>query len=66
MAIGDVLRVEREGDSLVTLDGRRRFAPYGDAEWAWWTETDPLGSEALGLWEFQEEDGLAVLSAGFG
>lgn len=56
--------VVREGDDLLSIDGLRRFLPYGEPEWAWWVEVTTDGKELPGLWEFWEEEGLAVCMCG--
>ena len=48
------------GDSLVSSDGSRRFVVYGEPEWDWWVEVAPDGSELPGMWEFWDDEGLAV------
>lgn len=62
--VGEEVASMRDGADLVSRDGERRFVPYGDIEWAWWVEVAPDGSELPGLWEFWEDEGLAVCMCG--
>ena len=62
--VGEEVAAVRDGAGLVSRDGERRFAPYGDIVWAWWVEVAPDGSELPGLWEFWEDEGLAVCMCG--
>ncbi len=56
----DKVAVKREGANLVSLDGTRKFVPYGEPEWAWWIEVKPDGSEIPGLWEYWDTEGAVV------
>lgn len=58
--IGDEVPAVRDGERLVSADGTRHFAVYGEPEWAWWVEVAPDGSELPGLWEFWDDEGIAV------
>lgn len=57
--LGDEVTVRRDGEKLVTVDGSRQFAVYGEPEWAWWVEVSANGEELPGLWEHRE-DGAVV------
>lgn len=57
--LGEEVAVNRDDRELVSVDGLRRFVVYGEPEWGWWVESAD-GSEFCGLWEFWEEEGLAV------
>lgn len=58
--LGEEVAVRRDGQGLASVDGSRRFSAYGEPEWGWWVEVAEDGSELRGLWEFWDEDGLAV------
>lgn len=58
--LGEEVAVRRDGQGLASVDGSRRFSAYGELEWGWWVEVVEDGSEFCGLWEFWEEEGLAV------
>lgn len=58
--LGEEVHVVRIGNELLSTDGGRRFVPYGEMEWAWWVEVTPDGKELRGLWEFWDEEGVAV------
>lgn len=62
LRLGEEVPAVRDGVNLISRDGRRRFVPCGDIEWAWWVELDSYGNELPGFWEFWDEDGLAVCS----
>lgn len=62
--LGERVEVIRNGEGFVSIDGKRWFAPYGDAEWAWWIEVAPNGEELHGLWEFWEDEGVVACICG--
>lgn len=59
-ALRDEVPALRDGDGIVSRDGSRRFVPYGEAEGGWWVEVTEDGTELPGLWEFWDDEGLAV------
>lgn len=58
--LGEKVPVICKGNDLFSCDEQRRFVPYGELEWDWWVEIAADGTELPGLWEFWDEEGLAV------